>query len=465
MLRSIRVRLTLWYVLLLAVILAVFSAGVYFALRENLYSNLDDSLGSKAQLMDGALQDNNGSLQLSTENAPGDPQGEQFTRVFDASGRLVFDNAPRSAAIPVDSAAAGAAIQGRATRGATSSAGDRLRVLTTPIIRDGAIKGALQVGLSEGDVRDTLRTLLLIIAIAYPLTLAVASAGGVFLAGRALGPIDSMTRVAKQLSAEDLSQRLDMQMPDDEVGRLAQTFNEMIARLEEAFRRQRQFTADASHELRTPLTAIKGQTEVALQRDRDPEDYRHVLQVVNSEVDRMIRLVGSLLALARADSGQMPLAKEPIDLGRIVADAVEQLRPAAAAKSIDLEARSGPGIRFVGDEDLLLQLMLNLLDNAVKYTPEHQLIAATWSIENGYAVVRVTDTGPGIAEEHLLRIFDRFYRVDQSRNQANGGSGLGLPISRWIAESHGGTLTVESMRGRGATFTVRLPLTNSHTSS
>ena len=330
-----------------------------------------------------------------------------------------------------------------------------------PIRRDGVVIGALQVGRTEDDVNETLRVLLIIITIAYPLTLVVASAGGVFLAGRALKPIGDLTSVARQITAEDLSKRLDMKLPDDEVGRLAQTFNDMIARLDEAFRRQRQFTADASHELRTPLTAIKGQTEVALQRDRDPQDYREVLGAVNNEVDRMIRLVGSLLTLARADSGQVPIARERIDLAELVNDAAEQMRSSATAKNIALDVQAGPPIPFLGDEDLLLQLLLNLLDNAVKYTPAGGSITAAWAVEGGAAIIRVTDTGPGISAENLPRIFDRFYRVDQSRNQASGGSGLGLSISRWIAEAHGGTLTVESAPGRGSTFTARVPLTSS----
>lgn len=249
-----------------------------------------------------------------------------------------------------------------------------------------------------------------------------------------------------------------MKLPDDEVGRLARTFNDMIGRLDEAFRRQRQFTADASHELRTPLTAIKGQTEVALQRDRDTEDYKQVLRGVNGEVDRMIRLVGSLLALARADAGQIAIAREAVDLGQVVTDAAEQVAPVARAKHIQFEARSGPTTRLIADEDLLLQLVLNLLDNAVRYTPEHGFVGVTWALEDGHAVIRVSDTGPGIATEDLPRIFDRFYRADKARSQSGGGTGLGLSISRCIAEAHGGSIGVESSPGRGATFTVRLPI-------
>lgn len=459
--RSIRVRLTLWYVLLLAVILALFSAGVYVALRDSLNRNLNDTLETDAEVLEAAVEVNNGSPRLSTVTAPGHIEGEQFARVFDTSGALTFDNALPSASPEVDQDAIGAALSGRTTRRSAQTSKEGLRVLTVPIRRDGVVIGALEVGRTEHDIEETLRVLLIIIAIAYPLTLVVASAGGVFLAGRALKPIGDLTSVARQITAEDLSKRLDMKLPDDEVGRLAQTFNDMIARLDEAFRRQRQFTADASHELRTPLTAIKGQTEVALQRDRGPEDYREVLQAVNSEADRMIRLVGSLLTLARADSGQVPIAQERIDLGQLVSDAADQMRPAAAAKNIALDVRTGPAMPFASDEDLLLQLVLNLLDNAIKYTPAGGSITAAWAMEGGAAIIRVTDTGPGISAENLPRIFDRFYRIDQSRNQASGGSGLGLSISRWIAEAHGGTLTVESAPGRGSTFTARLPLTSS----
>jgi heavy metal sensor kinase len=462
--RSIRVRLTIWYVLLLAVILALFSAGVYVALRDSLNRNLNDTLETDAEVLESAVEVDDGRPQLSEVTAPGHIEGEQFARVFDASGALTFDNALPSASPAVDQDAIGAALSGRTTRRSAQTSKEDLRVLTIPIRRDGVVIGALEVGRTEHDIEETLSVLIIIIAIAYPLTLIVASAGGVFLAGRALKPIGDLTQVARQITAEDLSKRLDMKLPDDEVGRLAQTFNDMIARLDEAFRRQRQFTADASHELRTPLTVIKGQTEVALQRDRDPQDYREVLGAVNSEVDRMIRLVGSLLTLARADSGQVPIARERIDLGQIVSDAVEQMRPAAAAKNVALTAKAGPPIPFLGDEDLLLQLVLNLLDNAVKYTPSGGSITAAWAIGDGpprRALIRVSDTGAGIAAEHLPRIFDRFYRVDQSRNQASGGSGLGLSISRWIAEAHGGTLTVESTPGGGSTFTVRLSLTSS----
>jgi len=458
MLKSLRVRLTIWYVVLLAIILAAFSAGVYFALRENLHSNLDDSVDTRAQVLASAVTVSGGRPVLTTADAPGDPQGESFARVFDSSGNVTFDNTNGETSVPIDQAAVNTVLNGQAVRNSAKSVEETLQVLTTPILRDSRVVGALQVGQSSEDVRDTLNTLLLIIAIAYPLTLIVASAGGVFLAGRALSPIDRLTGVARRITAEDLHQRIDLDLPDDEVGRLARTFNDMIARLDDAFRRQRQFTADASHELRTPLTVIKGQTEVALQRDRDVESYKQVLQSVTSQVDRMIRMSASLLTLARADAGQIPMATEPTDIGRIVGDAADQMRVAADARQIELQVTPGPAVRTLADGDLLLQLMLNLLDNAVKYTPPYGLVRIDWSEADRHVQIRVSDTGPGIASEHLPRIFDRFYRADEARSHPNGGAGLGLSISRWIAEAHGGAIAVESAPGNGTTFTVHLPV-------
>src|SRR5437870_9227871 len=339
--RSIRIRLTPWFVLLLAITLAIFSVALYLALRHNLNSSLNDSLESRAEIVSGLVVDVD-QVDVAELTIPGDPvEGEEFVRVFDSSGNLVFDNSGEKFRPPDDPAAVSAALSGSRTR-TNLDLGPELRALTAPIHANGQVIGAVEVGLSTDDVHSTLRTLLIIIAVTYPLALVIASGGGVFLAGRALSPIDGLTRTARRISAEDLSRRLDMSLPDDEVGRLARTFDEMIARLDDAFRRQRQFTADASHELRTPLTAIKGQTEVALQRDRDPAEYRSVLRNVNTEVDRMIRLVSSLLTLARADAHQVPLAKEDISLGALVSDAAAQVH----GGTIQADNATGQGATF-----------------------------------------------------------------------------------------------------------------------
>jgi heavy metal sensor kinase len=458
-LRSVRARLTLWYVLLLAVILAGFSGGVYLLLRHNLYDNLDQSAQSRADTLLGVVIYEEGRPTLPLTASP-DPSSaeESFARVFDAAGEVTFDGSAAAGGAPIDRAAVDRALRGETSTRTATVGDEKLRVRVLPIEGEDGIAGVLEVGQSRDDVNDTLSALLIILAVAYPVTLAAASAGGVFLAGRALSPIDSLTRLARRITAEDLSERLAMELPDDEVGRLARTFDDMIARLDAAFRRQRQFTADASHELRTPLTAIKGQVEVALGKERDAADYREVLRSVNEEVDRLIRMVASLLTLARADAGQIPIATEPVSLGDLVVAAVEQLRPMAEQRGLELGVEAGPTVALQADEDLILQLVLNLLDNAIKYTAPGGSVTAAWSAGGGQAQLRVSDTGAGIPAEHLGRVFDRFYRVDSARSRDEGGAGLGLSICRWIAEAHGGSISAESEPGRGATFTVALPL-------
>ena len=457
-LRSIRLRLTLWYVLLLAVILAAFSAGIYLTLRHSLYDNLDDSMQNRANVLLDIVRYEGSRPTLAGVVSSNDPnQGESFVRIFDASGELTFDNSAAAGDVPIDRRAVESALAGKtATRNV--NAGETLSVRTLPIDRDGRISGVLEVGQSQSDVSDTLQALLLIVGIAYPLTLVVASIGGVFLAGRALAPVSRVTRLARRISAEDLTQRLNLRLPDDEVGRLARTFDEMIARLDDAFHRQRQFTADASHELRTPLTVLKGQIDVALQRERDVEAYRQVLRAANEEVDRMIRLVGSLFTLARADAGQIPIAREPVNLGDLVASAVEQVRRSAEQKELSLSLQRGPRTILRADEDLLLQLLLNLLDNAIKYSPAAGSVTVGWSADAERVELWVRDTGVGIPTEHVPHIIDRFYRVDKARSRAEGGAGLGLSICRWIVEAHGGSISVESAPGRGSTFAVTLPI-------
>lgn len=456
---SIRLRLTLWYVLVLAVVLAVFSASVYVVLRRALYNNLDESIKVQSAALLSAVRYEGAQPILATQSSPVDePDDERFVRVFDASRQVTFISGGVFGNVPVDSTVLNGALRGETTRRRVKvEDDDPLRVLTVPISREGQVVGVLQVGQSEEDSADILNTLLLIMGAAYPVTLLVAVAGGVFLARRALSPVDEITGMARRISAEDLSQRLDLQLPDDEIGRLARTFDDMIGRLDDAFRRQRQFTADASHELRTPLTIMKGQVDVALQKDRAPEEYRQVLQEVNKEVDRMVHLTGSLLTLTRADASQIALTMEQIGVAGLVEGAVDHLRSTADEKGVALRSESDGEATMRGDEGLLLQLLLNLLDNAIKYTPEGGQVTAGWSVSGNRLELWVRDTGIGITEEHIPHIFERFYRVDKARGRSEGGVGLGLAIGTWIAEAHGGSIGVANIPGEGTTFTVDLP--------
>jgi heavy metal sensor kinase len=455
----IRLRLTLWYVILLAIILAVFIAGVYLILRQYLYQNLEESMLDRANALLEVIQYDGDRLFLPSEvSGRGQSRGEDFVRLFDASGNP-NDNTAALRQVPADAEVVANTLRGESItrRAKIGEDDDLMRVKTLPIIRDGEIVGVLEVGQSEEDVADTLTSLLQIMILAYPIALLAASFDGMFLAGRALSPIDNITRAARQISAEGLHQRLNLRLPDDEVGRLARTFDEMLARLDDAFQRQRRFTADASHELRTPLTIIKGQIEVSLQRDREPEAYRQVLQAINEEVDRLIRLTSSLLTLTRADTGQIPLRFEDVDVVEVMTGVFEQIRPNALEKGVECELDPGPPVTIRGDQDLLLQLMLNLSDNAIRYTPSGGQVTLGWRVNNDQVRLWVQDTGIGISQEHLPYLFERFYRVDKARSRAEGGVGLGLAISHWIAEAHRGSIYVESAPGKGSTFTVLLP--------
>ena len=468
--RGIRVRLTLWYLLVLAIVLALFGGGVYFALRESLDDGLEASVRSRSDALLGVVRLEAGGpvLPESVVNAAPIPDDdgdfdddlddEQFARTWDRSGNVISDAGGADAEVPARRNVVLPVIGGT-ERWATLPGDDAgFLVLIRPIVADGQVVGVLEVGQSHEEIDETLGALLIILLVATPITLVLAGVGGLLIAGRALAPVDSVTRLARRISAEDLSARLNLDLPDDELGRLARTFDEMIARLEGAFRRQRQFTGDASHELRTPLTALKGQVEVALARPRAPEEYQSVLIAVNEEVDRLIHLVGSLLTLARADAGEIPLAREPISLGDAIAGAVEQVEQLAGQRGISVVQEPGPEITIQADESLLLQLLLNLLDNAIKYTAGGGHVRVSWAVDGESVFVTVSDSGIGIDAEHLPHVFERFYRVDTARTRAEGGTGLGLAISRWIAEAHDGEISAASTPGHGSSFTVRLPL-------
>jgi heavy metal sensor kinase len=454
--RSIRLRITLWYLAILAALLIAFSTAIFFALRRSLTESLTESVETRITV----------THPLVTLDADGEPQldlpeddpdaDDTFRRLYDTSGALVFDGAQQFGADESDPDVIARALEGERSVETTGSGDTEARVITEPAVIDGEIVGALQAGESTEDMRETMRTLLIIIAIALPSALVLASFGGWWLASRALAPIDRITRTASDIGAHDLGRRLDLDLPDDEVGRLARTFDAMIARLDAAFARQRRFTADASHELRTPLTAVRGQIEVALERPRDADEYQRVLHAVNAQVDRMTRLVSGLLMLARTEENALPLQRERVSVRELVESVASQVRPLAEGKGLALIVEPGADATLFADEDLLLQMLLNITDNAVKYT-RSGTITVRWRAADGTAELAVIDTGPGIPPEHRERIFERFHRVEADRSEA--GSGLGLAICKWIAEAHGGTIRVEEGAASGSRFVVTLPLT------
>ncbi len=457
--QSLRLRLTLWYVALLAVILLSFSGILYVRLTTALSDNLDDTLRNRANLIAGTITSDRGIPRLNSNRLPLDAnQDAQFVRLYDASGNLVMEIAAvngtaSDAPMPTLVSDVAAALHGRTSIRSMNVDGEYQRVLTTPL-RPTA-QGVLQIGLSESDLRETVRTLFTILGTLVPLMLLIASGGGLFLARRALSPVDRMTRAAQAIEATDLRQRLPEPPAHDEIGRLARTFNALIARLEAAFARQRQFVADASHELRTPLTIIRGELDVTLRHERDASAYRETLVTVHDEVTRLQDLVTDLLLLARNDEPTQHLTTI-VDLAAIAALVTAHLQPLAHARSQALTLAASPATVYgiAGDIE---RLMRNLVENAIRYTPEHGAISITVQRDGTQAVLTIADTGPGIDPAALPHLFDRFTRADSGRNRAAGGTGLGLAIAQAIAHRHGGAIAVMSTVGEGSVFTTTLP--------
>jgi heavy metal sensor kinase len=332
-----------------------------------------------------------------------------------------------------------------------------VRLLTMPIVRDGQVAQLVQVGISLHRSRRTLTRYLETLLTLIPLGLGLAIVGGAGIARAALGPVGEMSRGARRITAEDLSGRIATRGTGDELDHLADTLNAMLARLEDAFGQMRRFAADAAHELRTPLTALKGGIEVALRADRSAGEYRRVLQSSLEEVERLIRHAEDLLLVSRisagVDGGRKPVGLEPLVLE--VLDVGTQL---AHATGVTVRLTGSVPAVVGGDAGDLRRALLNLVENAVKYTPEGGRVEVSLATEDGWAAVTVQDTGPGIEPDDVERVFQPFVRLDAARARTTGGAGLGLSIARSIVLGHGGSLGLESSPGAGSRFTIRLPL-------
>jgi heavy metal sensor kinase len=333
-----------------------------------------------------------------------------------------------------------------------------MRMLTYPVVVRSRVRNVVQVATSLGPVMEALHQVLWILAVGMPGLLLIALVGGWFLAGRALRPLDTVVEELRGLDADTLDARLPDKEGTLEVRELAENINGLLGRLEDAFRRVREFTADASHELRTPLTVLRGEAEVALRKPRSPEEYQAVLASSLEEAHRMGRIVEDLLLLAKGDLGEAPVHKVPMDVAEVLGEVAAQAALLAEDRGLRFTYAAGPPAPVTADPLRLRQLFWNLLDNAVKYTPAGgRVFLSHGRTDAGWVRVTVKDTGIGIPAADLERIFERFYRVDKHRARAQGGSGLGLSICRWIAEVHGGRIEVESKVDEGSAFTVYLP--------
>lgn len=451
----IRWRLTVWYAVLLAVALAVFGAALYIGLCSQLYEGLDDQVQGQSALLAGAVRVTDSRPSLDITEVPG-ADTDQFVRLWTLDGELVTDTS-RTLDVPPPGADLVAAVNDGHTRWSTHQAGSEpLRIISVPVWRSDTVIGVLQVGVSRGDIMETLSILVVLLTIAAPLVLGIAVWGGYLLAGRALTPVATITRMAGSLNGTHFSSRLALDLPDDELGRLAQTFNAMLARIEDAFERQRRFTDDAAHELRTPLALMCSRVDLALARPRSMLDYEATLRGVDGDLVRLNGLIGTLLSLAGADSGNLRIEPGPFDLAQTIVHVIEQYTTSGTTAGVNLVPRVLPS-PIEADEDLCIQLLVNLLDNALGHT------AAGGTVEVGCRQVAtsielwVIDTGSGIEPKHQERVFDRFYRLDEGRARERGGAGLGLSICRAIAEAHRGTIALTSKPQEGTRVEVHLP--------
>lgn len=452
--QTLRVRLTAWYMVLLGLVLVLFSGYLYLQLEKSLIVQLDTTLQVTAsQALDKAIErnghpafQNNPESQAATARLI---EAGLAVRLVDVRG-TVWDQLGHYPVVPFSVPTAKGYLN--------LTAGDTTwRVYSQPFL-SGNDRGWLQVAESLEPTREVSEHLLTLMILGFPLMLSIAGLGGLFLADRALSPIDRIIRTAQAISAKDFTQRIGYQGPADEVGRLATTLDRMLDRLQEAFERERRFTADAAHELRTPLTAIKGRIGVALSRSRTPVESENTLQELEQEVDRLIRLANGLLYLSRLEQQEgLPSFLEGVDLSNLLTALAEQMQPLAEMQHIHLEAQIDARLSIQGNPDYLTNLVLNLLDNALKHTPHGGTVTLKAYRQGDRVEVTVRDTGGGIDQQHLPHLFERFYRVEDARSRSTGGAGLGLAIASEIARLHGGTLSVRSTIALGTTFVLQLP--------
>ncbi len=465
---SIRTKLTFWYVTLLTVSLIAFGGIFSYSLMKIFMNRIDSQISSVANMMVHTVVKPTGQLFLPRDfdiilgRFFGIRTTGNYIQVLDAHGSVVARSSNlESLRLPIPKETYRAALlKGETSFEIVRSVGRYpVRLVTKPIIlKDRGLVAIVQVGTSLESVQEVFHSFVSIFIPGILAAIIVASAVGWFLAQKALKPVSEITRLAQRISAENLSERLNIAVPQDEIGRLASTINVMFERLENSFRQIKQFTGDASHELKTPLTILKGEMEIALRSKGDVAQMREALESGLEEIDRMSNIVKNLLDLAKMDVEKDALPREPVNLDKVLVERYEHFRRRASEKGIDLVmARHTPAV-VTGDEVRLSQLLFNLIDNAVKYTGRGGRVEVSLDVEGPDAVVKVKDNGVGVSEEDIPYLFDRFYRANKARSGDEGGAGLGLSICKEIVVSHGGTIVVESRPNYGTTFITRLPL-------
>ena len=461
MLRTLRLRLTAWYLAFFSVLFLLLCVLLYGALSRSMQRRLDETLveqsSTAAKLLQEELEEMHGDAELAAADVLSElqPSGRIIAILENAEvlagGTAAQEPELTSAAKTALALPASVTLLGLprwGTHGARASAhrfSYRRRTFTVLAVEP--------LDSIAADLQSLRRTL----AIALPLLILVAGAGGYLLTRRGLAPLGSMAEQAKRITSQNLDARLEIGRAAEELTLLSDSFNELLSRLDQSFDTMRRFVQDASHELRTPLAVIRGEADVALSRDRSAAEYRESLANIQLESQRLSRLVDDLLNLARADAGRVQLRMEELYLNDLLAECCRSVQPLATVRGIDLQCTCTDDVPFRGDEGLLRRMVVNLLDNAVRYTPPGGKVSATLEAQGPDVRIRISDTGVGIAPEASRHVFERFYRVDPAHSRQQDGFCLGLSIVKWIAESHHGAVELTSAPGSGSTFTVRLP--------
>jgi heavy metal sensor kinase len=460
MIKSFRLRLTAWYLLLFTLLFTLFSIFIHEVLSRALYRRLDQTLSSEVETAAGLFRDEMAELNGEAAGAAREALSELTMRglvvaVFQ-SNKLLASSAPLEKPELFDLAA-------------RAGAGREPEILTTvpgygktgarAVARRFSIGGAQYVLLAFEPLDSITAELALVrhvLYLALPLVVLIAGLGGFFLATKNLAPVRWMAEQARSITGKNLDRRLEIGAASEELRVLADSFNELLSRLDQSFETMRRFVADASHELRTPLSVIRGEADVALDRDRSAAEYRESLAIIQDEARRLTRLVDDLLNLARADAGHVNLRLEEFYLNDLLAECCRSMQARASAQNVELECRPASDVSFRGDQELLRRAVVNLLDNAIRYTPAGGRVEVSLERAPDGLRIQVRDTGIGISPDVAPHVFERFYRGDQARSRQNGGFGLGLSIVQWIAESHDGKVELDSQPGAGSTFTVLL---------
>ncbi|HSY51839.1 MAG TPA: ATP-binding protein [Thermoanaerobaculia bacterium] len=456
MFNSVRARLTFWYTAILALVLIIFSAVSYVLLAREIRAENDASLANTAHEFAAAFD-------------PADrSRGRDVLLDFRYSDREILVLSPNANVVVVSKSKIGLEerrrVEAFVRAGGTGlhtipggEGGEGLRIIATPISVVGT-HYTVVVARDLSQQSDRLQNAAHAVFFGIPVALLVAAAGGYLLARKSFAPVTMMSMKARQIGAETLDERIEIGNERGELGFLAATLNGLLERLQLAFESQRRFMADASHELRTPIAIIQGEADVALARaDRPADDYRESIEVMQRAARKLTRIVQNLFLLARGDAGRYPTSISRFYLGEVVADCIRGMRSVAQARDIELSCSAEEDVVILADEELIHRLVLNLVENAVKYTPGGGQVHADVRTDDGHCLIRVSDTGLGIPPADHTRIFERFYRGDRARPENAGGAGLGLPIARWIAELHGGELRLERSDAEGSVFVAVLP--------